>query len=173
MRLLNPSKAQRFFMYFLTIGCIIGSILCAIFLWQQCDPPQSLWDPTIEGKCWKPSVAINFFTFVGGKSSSDWIIENALIKGSFLRVYGYLSRRISLYCSVQAAYQFKEEGRPECSPQPRTCVSDAWSCGCPSAAKLMFTIAPLYSPFINVPDFKGSTITQTIHVGIRLNMKVG
>ncbi|MCJ1389800.1 hypothetical protein MMC18_002657 [Xylographa bjoerkii] len=69
MRLLNPSKLQRCLMYFFSIGCIIGSILCAIILWQQCNPPSILWDPAAVGTCWQPSVAVNFFTFVGAFSA--------------------------------------------------------------------------------------------------------
>lgn len=60
-------------MYFLAIGCIIGSILCAIILWQQCDPLQMLWDPAVKGRCWKPSILVDLSTFVGGKSSSEFL----------------------------------------------------------------------------------------------------
>lgn len=54
-------------MYFISITCIFESILCAIFLWQQCNPPQILWDPHVSGTCWDLSESIHFFTFVGGK----------------------------------------------------------------------------------------------------------
>ncbi|MCJ1247602.1 hypothetical protein MMC30_004817 [Trapelia coarctata] len=69
IRLLNPSRKQIYFLYTLTISCIIVYILCAIFLWIQCRPSAMLWDPTVEGTCWDPSVFINYCIFCGSYSA--------------------------------------------------------------------------------------------------------
>ena len=67
IRLLNPSKWQRWFMYFITISCIIAFVLCALFLWVQCTPTEGLWNPTIVATCWNPSVLVNYAIFCGGR----------------------------------------------------------------------------------------------------------
>ncbi len=68
MRLLNPSKWQRWFLYFLSVSCLIFSALCAIFLFAQCTPVKGLWEPALKPVCWKPSVLINWTIFTGGRS---------------------------------------------------------------------------------------------------------
>ncbi|KAL8748001.1 MAG: hypothetical protein Q9190_000213 [Brigantiaea leucoxantha] len=69
MRLLNPSKYQRWFLYFLTTTCTIALTLCCILLWTQCTPAAGLWDPSLHPKCWKPSVEINYTLFAGAYSA--------------------------------------------------------------------------------------------------------
>lgn len=68
MRLLNPSKVHRGIMYFLSVSCIILAGLCAVFLFIQCTPVRGLWTPTLQPKCWDPSVLVNFTIFTGCKA---------------------------------------------------------------------------------------------------------
>lgn len=70
VRLLNPSKFQKYFIYCLSAGVVLGSTISVILLWRQCDPPRIAWDPNVKGKCWKPSITINFFTFVSAFSAA-------------------------------------------------------------------------------------------------------
>ena len=70
MRLMNPCKIQRFILYFLSCTCIIFSLLCAIFLWIQCQPSAGLWNPALNAKCWSPSILINYSLFIGCKTLS-------------------------------------------------------------------------------------------------------
>jgi hypothetical protein len=69
MRLMNPSKTQRFILYFLSCTCIIFSLLCAIFLWIQCQPSAGLCNPVLNPKYWSPSILINYSLFIGCKTT--------------------------------------------------------------------------------------------------------
>lgn len=68
IRLLNPSKVHRWIMYFLSVSCIVLAGLCAVFLFVQCTPVRGLWTPTLQPKCWEPSVLVNFTIFTGCKA---------------------------------------------------------------------------------------------------------
>ncbi|KAI9751445.1 MAG: hypothetical protein M4579_006055 [Chaenotheca gracillima] len=73
-RIMPPNKLNKWqmqFIYFITISLTVLSILCAIFLFVQCLPASSLWDPVAaEGaKCWDPNVLTNFTIFTGAYSA--------------------------------------------------------------------------------------------------------
>ena len=69
-RLLRPRKIQIYIMYFLSFAVIIGGIIAVVILWQQCDPPEGLWNPSIGAHCWSPSVVIDCAIVHGGRVSS-------------------------------------------------------------------------------------------------------
>lgn len=65
-RLLNPRKIQVYIMYFLSSLTLLGSIIVAILLWQQCQPSEATWNKSIEAKCWPPRVITDFTIAHGG-----------------------------------------------------------------------------------------------------------
>ena len=104
-RLLNPRKAHAYFMYFLCSTVIIGSIIVAIFLWQQCKPSSGLWDPSIKATCWSPSV-VNDYTIVHGCRYSCLMISTLADRAQhFLLSQIYISHfiRLLLYTSSRSA----------------------------------------------------------------------
>lgn len=111
IRLLNPGRKQVWFLYTLTISCIIVYIMCAVFLWIQCSPSSLLWDPTAKGTCWDPSVFVNYCIFCGCKHTKTLssAIPGMLICGSIFRVRGLVPCDLSSYYLVHATDQQKEK----------------------------------------------------------------
>ncbi|MCJ1306214.1 hypothetical protein MMC08_009032 [Hypocenomyce scalaris] len=69
MRLLNPGKYQRWFLYTISIGIIPISMIDAIMLFVQCSPVRGLWDSNITPTCWSPFVLVDFAIFTGALSA--------------------------------------------------------------------------------------------------------
>ena len=67
MRLLNPGKYQRWFLYTISIGIIPISMIDAIMLFVQCSPVRGLWDSNVTPICWSPFVLVDFAIFTGGE----------------------------------------------------------------------------------------------------------
>ncbi|KAL6721939.1 hypothetical protein ACLMJK_001044 [Lecanora helva] len=66
---LNPRRLQVFIMYFLSFATLVGSVLAAIFLWQQCDPPEGVWNPNVHATCWDPSILTDYTIAHGALSA--------------------------------------------------------------------------------------------------------
>ena len=69
-KVLNPTKKQVYIMYSLSLATIVGSILAAIFLFHQCNPPEGVWNSNIGASCWDPSVLTDYCIVHGGRISS-------------------------------------------------------------------------------------------------------
>lgn len=58
-----------YILWFIIISMNLINVLCAIFVFVQCDDPRHLWNQAIPSKCWPTYVFTNFSLFVGGKCS--------------------------------------------------------------------------------------------------------
>lgn len=160
MRLLNPSKWQRWFLYFLSISCIIFAALCAILLFAQCSPVKGLWEPTLKPVCWKPSVLINWTIFTGGRCfiTSDRSVTE---QRSVLSFCGSIPGRISYDRTKGTANQREEKDRSVLCPGSWFEVSMLlWLDLIRSDIRPVLAL----SRYINVRGFRNLVITQTIPV---------
>jgi hypothetical protein len=77
------SKISICFFFFRVLGSArhwkyaLGAVICvmavvdfifALMIDLQCRPLHKLWNPSIEGECWDPSVLLGFGYFQGSKS---------------------------------------------------------------------------------------------------------
>jgi len=67
MQLMPPWKHGKWFLYFITISLLCFSAPDCIFVFVQCSPPNSLWDPSVPSQCWPFSVVFYYSAFVGCK----------------------------------------------------------------------------------------------------------
>jgi hypothetical protein len=69
VRLLNPSRAHRIFLWTMGITCWLAVIFCNFLLFAQCTPSRSQWDFSVKGECWDHSVVVNYSIFAGGNEA--------------------------------------------------------------------------------------------------------
>ncbi|KAH8900966.1 hypothetical protein GQ53DRAFT_612064, partial [Thozetella sp. PMI_491] len=66
VRLLNPSRFQRIFLWTLVIVCAISAAMCNVLMFAQCRPTKALWDITVtEKECWDPYILVNYSIYAG------------------------------------------------------------------------------------------------------------
>lgn len=68
VRILNPEKAHRYFLWGLSLTCFTVLMGCAPILFAQCSPSYAQWDvtyPRKKMKCWPKSVLVNYATASG------------------------------------------------------------------------------------------------------------
>ena len=86
LRLLGPSAWRRWFLYLISgLSCLVGS-LAVIFIYVQCTPVQTLWDPSVGGACWNLTAVNRYDLFVSSKrpiGASIPTSETLLIVGGF------------------------------------------------------------------------------------------
>jgi hypothetical protein len=71
IRLLNPSKMQRIFLWVLTGSCFIVGSLCNVILFTNCNPAAGQWDVTVTKKECRPGyVLVNYSIFAGAYSTA-------------------------------------------------------------------------------------------------------
>ena len=70
IRLMSPSRLQKWILFSLCISCIFIVSICAVMLWVQCTPSSGLWDPTVNATCWDPSILVNYSIFAGCENSA-------------------------------------------------------------------------------------------------------
>ena len=54
-------------LWFIIVSMNLVNVLCAIFVFTQCEDPRHLWNQAIPSKCWPTYVFTNISLFVGGK----------------------------------------------------------------------------------------------------------
>ncbi|OLN86862.1 hypothetical protein CCHL11_04579 [Colletotrichum chlorophyti] len=65
IRLLNPGTFHKWLMWWMGIWCQLTLFVTVGLLIGRCTPAKSLWDFSIEGKCFDPSILINFSIYAG------------------------------------------------------------------------------------------------------------
>lgn len=59
VRIMNPSKFHRLFLWFLSIFCLVGLVGCIAILFGQCTPSYSQWHFEITDKtCWDKWIIV-------------------------------------------------------------------------------------------------------------------
>lgn len=65
-RILNPSKGHKIFVFGLVGFAAVVSVVCIIFLFTMCSPPQSQWEVTRPDRvCRSPWMLIDYAMFTG------------------------------------------------------------------------------------------------------------
>lgn len=67
VRILNPSRLHKIFVFFLVGFVTLVAVICIIILFTMCDPPESMWYVTIPGKCKDVKILIDYAIFTGGE----------------------------------------------------------------------------------------------------------
>ncbi|PKS05641.1 hypothetical protein jhhlp_008160 [Lomentospora prolificans] len=57
---LTQTSALKWFIWFLIITVNVGLYIAAIFMWVQCDPPEKVWNPNVEGTCWDGNIIVAY-----------------------------------------------------------------------------------------------------------------
>ncbi|WEW60816.1 hypothetical protein PRK78_006304 [Emydomyces testavorans] len=65
LRIVDKAKRQAPYFYAGMILLTTVSVVCVYTIYGQCTPTIALWDPTVKGKCWPPSVQRNYAYFTG------------------------------------------------------------------------------------------------------------
>ena len=63
----NGHKIQKWMLTIMVSALFIISVICVAFIFAQCTPAAALWDPTISGKCWAPTVQQDYGYFTACK----------------------------------------------------------------------------------------------------------
>lgn len=63
LRIIGNSKRQAWFLYSIISALFVISVVCVAFIFAQCTPASTLWDPAVVGKCWSPVVQQNYGYF--------------------------------------------------------------------------------------------------------------
>ena len=64
---LTQTSALKWFIWFLIITVNVGLYIAAIFMWVQCDPPEKVWNPNVEGTCWDGNIIVAYNSWTAGK----------------------------------------------------------------------------------------------------------
>lgn len=70
-RIMNPSRAHKFFLWGLSLLCVVVLLGCVPMLFGQCTPAYSQWDlsfPPDKKKCWPKHVLVDYAIASGGLS---------------------------------------------------------------------------------------------------------
>ncbi|OJJ50176.1 hypothetical protein ASPZODRAFT_13265 [Penicilliopsis zonata CBS 506.65] len=71
VRIMNPSRSQRIFMWTLVCGTGLAALCCVVILFAQCHPTRALWVDGIQGaKCWNASILVEYSIAVGCLSAA-------------------------------------------------------------------------------------------------------
>ncbi|EED22505.1 conserved hypothetical protein [Talaromyces stipitatus ATCC 10500] len=67
-RIFNPTRRWRIFLWAF-VG-VSGLVICGciIILYTQCSPMRAMWTPGL-GKCWSPSIVVDYSIFAGALSA--------------------------------------------------------------------------------------------------------
>lgn len=77
-RLLNPNSYHKCFIWWLGIWCQLTIFATCGVLLGQCTPMNSLWDSSVEGKCFDKSILVAYCIYAGGRSTISWpLIQSA------------------------------------------------------------------------------------------------
>ncbi|EFR05202.1 integral membrane protein [Nannizzia gypsea CBS 118893] len=75
LRLIQKAKSQAPYIYGGMVLLTLSNVMCVYTIFGQCTPVQSLWDHSIPGKCWNPSVQRDYAFFQGAISAfSDLVL---------------------------------------------------------------------------------------------------
>lgn len=64
-RLLNPSRYHKWFIWWLGIWCQLTLFATCGLLLGQCTPTNSLWNFSVEGKCFDKSILVGYCVYAG------------------------------------------------------------------------------------------------------------
>lgn len=71
VRIMNPSKWHRIFLWSLSLFTFIILLGCVPILFAQCSPSESQWNFTITDKtCWPKDVIVYYAISAGGKTQT-------------------------------------------------------------------------------------------------------
>ncbi|TDZ23990.1 hypothetical protein Cob_v003353 [Colletotrichum orbiculare MAFF 240422] len=71
VKILNPSRAHRVFLWSLAAGCLVLVLLCIIILFAQCSPSNAQWDfGVVDKRCWSPWVLVYVAIVTGAYSAA-------------------------------------------------------------------------------------------------------
>ena len=68
VRVLSPHRNHRYFLWGLSLTCMVLLLISPLLLFLQCRPVYSAWTldfPRDQVKCWDPSVLLDFSTVAG------------------------------------------------------------------------------------------------------------
>lgn len=69
-RLLNPTRYHTWFLWWLPIWCISSVVVAFILVLTRCSPTSTLWDPSVQGKCFDIKHLVNYGIYSGSESRS-------------------------------------------------------------------------------------------------------
>ena len=72
IRLLGSARSWRVPLSILIFLMAVVNFSVSLTLNLQCRPLEKLWEPTVDGACWDPSVQLNFGYFQGAFSVFSW-----------------------------------------------------------------------------------------------------
>ncbi|KAH8838787.1 hypothetical protein MCOR03_010706 [Pyricularia oryzae] len=64
-RLLNPTRYHTWFLWWLPIWCISSVVVAFILVLTRCSPTSTLWDPSVQGKCFDIKHLVNYGIYSG------------------------------------------------------------------------------------------------------------
>ncbi|KAK1961221.1 integral membrane protein [Colletotrichum sublineola] len=68
-RLLNPGVFHKWFLWWLGIWCQLTLAVTVVLLIGRCTPARALWDFSVTGTCFDPSILINYSIYAGAFSA--------------------------------------------------------------------------------------------------------
>ncbi|KUJ24276.1 uncharacterized protein LY89DRAFT_663029 [Mollisia scopiformis] len=113
-------KKGIYFLWFCVISNIIFSIVAAIVLFAQCDPPSSLWNVAIPHKCWKPRIVADYSMFCGAWSAFNDLILALYPISLFYNLQMALWKRIAV-CGLLGLGVFDPDREACSSPKLFRC----------------------------------------------------
>ncbi|KDN66169.1 putative integral membrane protein [Colletotrichum sublineola] len=79
-RLLNPGVFHKWFLWWLGIWCQLTLAVTVVLLIGRCTPARALWDFSVTGTCFDPSILINYSIYAGDETPD--LVVWTVIEGS-------------------------------------------------------------------------------------------
>ena len=75
LRIVDKIRPYKIMLWFLLVFTNVTNLVCCICVYTQCQPLARLWDKSVPGYCWPPTV-IFYVSSVQGYTAiaSDWIV---------------------------------------------------------------------------------------------------
>lgn len=64
-RLMNPARAHLWFLWSITVLCLLTHIVVPGLHFGRCVPVQSIWDERVEGRCFDPNITVDYSIYGG------------------------------------------------------------------------------------------------------------
>ncbi|KAF3404512.1 hypothetical protein DPV78_002597 [Talaromyces pinophilus] len=101
IRILNPSKIQKYFVTGLVSFAACVAATCIILLFTECDPPASQWDKSIpNATCRDPWILIDFAVFTGALSAFVDLYLSIYPAVVLWKLNMSVKKRLALMCAL-------------------------------------------------------------------------
>ncbi|PLB54861.1 hypothetical protein P170DRAFT_323097, partial [Aspergillus steynii IBT 23096] len=95
-QLLDPNILRTRLLYGMSILQVIFAMISVFVVFLQCSPTQKLWNHSVEGRCWDPSVFDDFSYWVSAYTTLTDIVLAVVPIGAFWKLQMPFSKKLTV-----------------------------------------------------------------------------